>query len=72
MFLKRMTMAAETGEISSDADVSGLASMLAALQHSLALRARAGTPRPELLAIARAHVALVLKAAGHESGRAGK
>lgn len=60
---KRMTMAAEAGEIAPDADVRGLATMLAALQHSLALRARAGTPRPELLAIAHAHIALVLKAA---------
>ncbi|PKR88700.1 TetR family transcriptional regulator [Pleomorphomonas diazotrophica] len=61
---RRMTIAAEAGEIAADADVRGLAAMLAALQHSLALRARAGTPRPELIAIARAHVALVLKAAG--------
>lgn len=65
LFLKRMTMAAEAGEIAAGADVHGLAAMLAALQHSLALRARAGTPRPELQSIARAHVALVLEAAGH-------
>lgn len=65
---RRMAIAVEAGEIARDADVRGLAAMLAALQHSLALRARAGTPRPELLAIARAHVALALKAAG--AGRA--
>jgi AcrR family transcriptional regulator len=64
LFLKRVTLAAEAGEIAPGADVAGLATMLAALQHSLALRARAGTPRPELLAIAHAHIALVLKAAG--------
>ena len=64
LFRQRMTIAAEAGEISPGADVQGLSAMLAALQHSLALRARAGTPRPELLAIAHAHVALVLKAAG--------
>lgn len=72
LFLKRMTIAAEAGEISSGADVAGLASMLAALQHSLALRARAGTPRPELLAIVREHVALTLKAAGYQGETAGK
>ncbi len=61
---RRMAQAVEAGEIAADADVRGLAAMLAALQHSLALRARAGTPRPELQAIARAHVALALRAAG--------
>lgn len=66
LFLKRMTMAAEAGEIPVGADVVGLAAMLAALQHSLALRARAGTPRSELLAIAHADIALVLAAAGHD------
>lgn len=70
LFLKRMTIAAEAGEISPDADVAGLAAMLAALQHSLALRARAGTPRPELLTIAHAHVALMLKAAGYKGNEA--
>ena len=38
LFLHRMTMAAERGEISAGTDVEGLAAMLAALQHSLALR----------------------------------
>jgi TetR/AcrR family transcriptional regulator, copper-responsive repressor len=65
LFQRRMTMAAEAGELSPDADVAGVAAMLAALQHSLALRARAGARRPQLLAIARAHVALALKAAGY-------
>jgi len=67
---RRMAQAVEAGEIAADADVRGLAAMLAALQHSLALRSRAGTPRPELQAIVRAHVALVLKAAGHTGGEA--
>lgn len=70
LFLKRMTMAAEAGEIAAGADVHGLATMLAALQHSLALRARAGTPRPNLQSIAGAQIALVLKAAGHTVGEA--
>lgn len=63
---KRMTAAVEAGEIAADADVNGLAAMLAALQHSLALRARAGARRPELSTIAHAHVALAMKAAGYE------
>lgn len=70
LFLTRMTIAAEAGDIPPGADIEGLATMLAALQHSLALRARAGTPRPELLSIAHAHVALVLKAAGHSDAKA--
>ena len=64
LFRQRMTMASEAGEIPAETDVAGLAAMLAALQHSLALRARAGARRPELSAVARSHVALVLKAAG--------
>jgi TetR/AcrR family transcriptional regulator, copper-responsive repressor len=64
LFERRMTMAVEAGEISADADVAGIASTLAALQHSLALRARAGGTREELGRVARAHVGLVLKAAG--------
>ncbi len=64
LFRQRMTAAAEAGELAADADVAGLAAMLAALQHSLALRARAGARRPELLGLARSHVALALKAAG--------
>jgi AcrR family transcriptional regulator len=64
-FQRRMRMAAEAEEISSDADIIGIAAMLAALQHSLALRARAGESRRELLRIAQSHITLVLKAAGY-------
>lgn len=64
LFRQRMTAAVEAGEIPAETDVAGLAAMLAALQHSLALRARAGARRPELLGLARSHVALALKAAG--------
>lgn len=63
-FRRRMRMAADAGEISADADIVGIAAMLAALQHSLALRARAGESRPKLSRIARSHITLVLKAAG--------
>lgn len=64
-FRRRMTIAAEAGELSPDADIVGVAAMLAALQHSLSLRARAGERRPKLLKIARSHIALALKAAGY-------
>jgi len=64
-FRRRMSMAAEAGEISADADTVGIAAMLAGLQHSLALRARAGETEPELSRIARSHITLVLKAAGY-------
>jgi AcrR family transcriptional regulator len=64
LFQKRISEAVAAGELSADVDVVGLAAMLAALQHSLALRARAGTPGPQLTEIARAHLALALKAAG--------
>ncbi|PIO97263.1 TetR/AcrR family transcriptional regulator [Pleomorphomonas carboxyditropha] len=71
LFRQRMAIAAEAGEIAADADVGGIAAMLAALQHSLALRARAGTRREELSSVAAAHVALTLKAANYaESGAA--
>jgi AcrR family transcriptional regulator len=64
-FRRRMRIAVDAGEISANADTVGLAAMLAALQHSLALRARAGENRPKLLRIARSHITLVLKAAGY-------
>ncbi len=70
IFQKRMEAAVEAGDIPQGADIKALAAMLAALQHSLALRTRAGTPRPELIAIAHAHVGLVLKAAGYRGAEA--
>jgi AcrR family transcriptional regulator len=64
LFERRMRQAVAAGDIAADADITGLAAMLAALQHSLSLRARAGETRPGLERVARAHIALVLKAAG--------
>ncbi|MBN9220221.1 MAG: TetR/AcrR family transcriptional regulator [Mesorhizobium sp.] len=64
-FRRRMSMAVDAGEISGDADTVGIAAMLAGLQHSLALRARAGGTGPELSRIARSYITLVLKAAGY-------
>jgi hypothetical protein len=66
-FLRRVRMAADANEISSNTDLAGIAMMLAALQHTLALRARAGEKRQELLRIAQSHIALVLKAAGFDA-----
>jgi AcrR family transcriptional regulator len=64
-FQRRMRMAADAGEISADANTVAIAAMFAALQHSLALRARAGESRPQLLETARSHITLVLEAAGY-------
>lgn len=64
-FLGRMRLAVDAGEISADADIVGIAAMLAALQHSLALRARAGESTPNLLRVAKSYTALALKAAGY-------
>lgn len=63
-FLRRMQLAVDAGDLPADADVAGIAALFAALQHSLALRARAGAAAPDLTRIARSHIALVLKAAG--------
>ena len=64
-FRRRMSMAADAGDIPADADIAGVAAMLAALQHSLSLRARAGARRPKLASVARSHITLALKAAGY-------
>ena len=64
-FLRRMQMAADAGEIPPNGDLADIARMLAALQHTLALRARAGEHAPGLVSFARSYIALVLKAAGY-------
>lgn len=69
-FRRRMKIAADAGDIAADADIAGLAALLAALQHTLSLRARAGERRPKLSKIARSHIALALKAAGYAGGAA--
>ena len=48
----RLRRAQADGEIAADADPAMLAKVAAAVVHSLALRARAGTPRAELEAMA--------------------
>lgn len=60
-FRERMDIARAAGEIAADTDSRAVADMLAALQHSLALRARAGTGRAELSRIANSTIALIFK-----------
>lgn len=61
-FRRRMKIAADANEIAADTDIAGIAAMLAGLQHTLALRARAGASRESLNKTARSYIALVLKA----------
>ena len=55
-FRLRLQQAREAGEISASADIDALADLLSAIQHSLALRARAGADRATLERIARSSV----------------
>lgn len=63
-FRDRIAAARDDAQLPPATDIDAVADMLAALQHSLAQRARAGTVRPELERIARNSIALILKAAG--------
>jgi AcrR family transcriptional regulator len=63
-FRERIAAARNDTQLPPATDIDAVADMLAALQHSLAARARAGTARPELERIARSSIALILKAAG--------
>jgi AcrR family transcriptional regulator len=63
-FRDRIAVARDDAQLPPATDIDAVAEMLAALQHSLAQRARAGTVRPELERIARNSIALILKAAG--------
>jgi AcrR family transcriptional regulator len=55
----RFKLAIERGELGPKADPVALTLTAAAIMHSLAVRARAGEPRKELEALARAGVALI-------------
>lgn len=63
-FRDRIAAARDEDQLPHATNIDAVAEMLAAMQHSLAQRARAGTSRPELERIARNSVALILKAAG--------
>jgi TetR/AcrR family transcriptional regulator, copper-responsive repressor len=58
-FEARLRLAQQNGELRADADPAALAMLAAAVLHSLALRARAGTPRRELEDMARKMVSAI-------------
>jgi len=61
----RFRLAQEKGELEKDADPASLAMLAAALLHSIAIRARTGTPRAELREIARKAVNMICGDVGH-------
>lgn len=68
----RFERAAREGELSGALPATALAGLVAALMHSLSLRARAGLPEPELTRWAQAELALVLalaRPAGRDAGQ---
>ena len=58
-FAARIRAAQESGELSGDADPTALAKLAAATLHTIALRARAGTPRAELEQLARQAIGVI-------------
>jgi len=58
-FEARIRLAQERGELRSDADPAALAILASATLHSLAVRARAGTPRPDLERLAQKAVDVI-------------
>ena len=63
-FRDRLSTARDDSQLPPATDIGAIADLLAALQHSLAQRARAGTARPDLEHIALRSIELILKAAG--------
>ncbi|WP_424630339.1 TetR/AcrR family transcriptional regulator [Bradyrhizobium sp. SYSU BS000235] len=58
-FEARFRRAREQGELKKDADPAALAVLASATMHTIAIRARAGTPRDELREIARKAVSVI-------------
>jgi AcrR family transcriptional regulator len=58
-FEARLRSARDRGELKDDADPTALAILASATMHSIAIRARAGTPRAELREIARKAVSVI-------------
>lgn len=58
-FEARFRLAQDTGELGKDADPETLAVLATGVMHTIALRARAGTPRNELMQLARKAVAVI-------------
>ncbi len=68
----RFERAVREGELGGAVPATALAGLVAALMHSLSLRARAGLPEPELMRWAQAELALVLALArpvGRDAGQ---
>jgi TetR/AcrR family transcriptional regulator, copper-responsive repressor len=60
-FEARLRAAREAGELRRDADPAALAALASAVLHSIALRARSGTPREALERMARDAVSLICR-----------
>jgi TetR/AcrR family transcriptional regulator, copper-responsive repressor len=58
-FARRFAAAQQKGELRPEADPAALAFLASAVLHSIALRARSGTPRPALEAMARKGVEMI-------------
>ena len=58
-FEARLRLARDRGELKEDTDPTALAIIASATMHSIAVRARAGTPRAELREIARKAVSVI-------------
>lgn len=58
-FEARFRQALERGELKKEADPAALAVLASATMHTIAIRARAGTPRDELMEIARKAVSII-------------
>ena len=65
-FESRFQAAMQTNRFHAQSDVKQTAAMASAVMHSLALRARAGQSRKDLLAFAAAATAMLVKAADPE------
>jgi hypothetical protein len=59
-FAERLRGAVAAGELPASTDCATVGQLLASLLHSIALRARSGASRAELLALARAGIASAL------------
>lgn len=60
-FEARLRVARDAGELTEDADLETLAVLATATMHTIAVRARAGTPRAELRQLARRAVNLICR-----------
>jgi len=69
LFEARLRRAVDEGELPAGSDAAMRAQLASAVLHSMALRARAGEPRQDLVALARAGVEMVLSPAPGTAAR---